>query len=51
VLTNRPLPENPAVDVEKMDGKRRGIFSVKLPKIPNVQPACDHFKRDSRRLF
>jgi hypothetical protein len=39
VLTNRPLPKNPAVDVEKMDGKRRGIFSVKLPKIPNVQPA------------
>jgi hypothetical protein len=33
VLTSRPLPENPAVDVAKMEGKRRGIFSVKLPEI------------------
>jgi hypothetical protein len=33
VLTSRLLSENPAVDVAKMDGKRRGIFSVKLPEI------------------
>jgi hypothetical protein len=39
VLTNRVLSENPAVDVAKMGGKLRGIFSVKLPKIPSIQPA------------
>jgi hypothetical protein len=39
VLTNRVLSENPAVDVAKMDRKLRGIFSVKLPKIPSIQPA------------
>jgi hypothetical protein len=39
VLTNRVLSENPAVDVAKMDGKRRGIFPVELPETPSVQPA------------
>jgi hypothetical protein len=44
VLPNMSLSENPAVDIEKMAGKLRRIFSLKPPKIPGVQPApaCDH---------